>query len=88
MGGASTLFKDGKPIGGTFTAMAGEIVYIGHFGVDCAKEPVPWRYYIEGRAEFDRYAAGFRKRFPFIGNTPIRFRLFATTMFGEPYTLE
>lgn len=82
------LFKDGKPIGGTFSAGAGEIVYLGHFSLDCKKEPIPWRYYIDGRKEFEGYVSGFKKAFPFVKDKPVQFRLFSTTMFGEPYALE
>ncbi len=72
---------------GTFTVAAGEFVYIGHFGLDCSAEPIPWRYYIEGADEFDRYIEGFRERFPFIGDVPVQFRLFDTTLFGSEYSL-
>jgi hypothetical protein len=87
-GGESQLFKDGEPIGGTFSVQPGEIVYIGHFGLDCAKEPIPWRYYIEGKSEFEAYVNGFHEEFPYAGNVPVQFRLFSTTMFGQDYSLE
>ena len=73
--------------GGSFTVAAGEFVYIGHFGLDCTAQPMLWRYYIEGKDEFERYAAGFRERFPFVGDTPVQFRLFDTTLFGSEYSL-
>jgi hypothetical protein len=72
---------------GTFTVAPGEFVYIGHFGLDCSSEPIPWRYYIEGADEFDHYIEGFRERFPFVGNVPVQFRLFETTLFGTEYSL-
>ena len=81
------LVPDGKPAGGSFEVAAGEIVYIGHFALDCTKEPIPWRYYINGSRDFERYVAGFRKVFPFTKDVPVRYRLFETTRFGEPYTL-
>ena len=31
----STLFKSNTPVGGEFNVSAGEVVYIGHFGLDC-----------------------------------------------------
>ena len=34
-GSKDNLIKDGKPVGGTFTVNPGEIVYVGHFGLDC-----------------------------------------------------
>jgi hypothetical protein len=86
-GDRSTLIKDGKAVGGSFSVAPGEIVYIGHFGVDCAGEPILWRTYVEGRQEFDRYVLGFHKRFPFTKDTPVMFRLFATDIFGKPYDL-
>ena len=86
-GDRSTLIRDGKAVGGTFSVAPGEIVYIGHFGVDCSGEPMLWRYYVEGRQEFDRYVLGFHERFPFTKDTPVVFRLFATDVFGKPYDL-
>jgi hypothetical protein len=50
---------DKRPVGRTFTGGAGEIVYIGHFGHDCAKEPILWRYYTEGKKDLERYVAVF-----------------------------
>ncbi len=83
----SKLIVDGKPVGGSFTVGAGEIVYIGHFGVDCHGEPTPWRFYVDGKAEFARYADGVHKRFPFTSEVPVTFRLFQTKDFGQPYEL-
>jgi hypothetical protein len=88
IGNTSNLFDDSKPVGGTFSVSKGEIVYIGHFSLDCAEEPIPWRFYIEGQEEFDKYVAEFKERFPYVGDTPVRFRLFATTMFGLDYSLD
>jgi len=88
LGTLSNLTENDRPTGGTFSVATGEIVYIGHFSLDCAMEPIPWRYYIDGREEFDRWSATFRERFPFVGDAPVQFRLFSTTMFGEPYTLD
>jgi hypothetical protein len=86
-GTVAELFQDNQPTGGTFTVSAGEMVYIGHFKLDCSQEPIPWRYYIEGRSEYHRYVEGVRKRLPFLGDTPLQFRLFSTTRFGMPYSL-
>lgn len=86
-GDLTTLLKNKKPVGGSFSAGPGEIVYIGHFGLDCAKEAIPWRYYIEGNEDFERYVAGFHKKYPFTKDIPVLFRLFSTTMFGEAYSL-
>jgi hypothetical protein len=87
IGSRDNLIQDGKPIGGTFTVNPGEIVYIGHFGLDCGAEPFLWRYYIDGRDEFEKYVDGFRQKFPFVKLTPVQFRLFSTPMLGRPYVL-
>jgi hypothetical protein len=86
-GTVAQLFEGGQPTGGTFTVSAGEMVYIGHFSLDCSQEPIPWRYYIEGRDEYRQYVEDVRKRLPFTGDTPLLFRLFSTTRFGMPYSL-
>jgi hypothetical protein len=51
----SKLLNDGKSLGGTFMVNAGEAVYLGHFYLDCHKQPILWRYYPEGRAGFNGY---------------------------------
>jgi len=81
-GSKENLIKDGKPIGGTFTVKPGEIVYVGHFGLDCGAEPFLWRYFIDGREQFEKYIAGFREKYPFVKETPVQYRLFSTKMFG------
>jgi len=87
-GSKDNLIKDGKPLGGSFTVNPGEIVYIGHFGLDCGAEPFLWRYYIDGRKEFERYIKGFRQKYPFVKKVPVHFRLFSTQMFGNPFSLQ
>lgn len=87
-GSKDTLIKDGKPVGGTFTVNPGEIVYVGHFGLDCGAEPFLWRNYIEGRDDFEKYIDGFREKFPFVKHVPVQYRLFSTQLFGNPYTLK
>jgi len=87
-GSKETLVKDGKPVGGSFTVNPGEIVYVGHFGLDCGAEPFLWRYYIDGREEFERYIAGFREKYSFVKNVPVQFRLFSTAILGGPYSLQ
>jgi hypothetical protein len=85
---AAGLLPGGKPVGGTFSIAAGEIVYVGSFGLDCAIEPMPWRYYKADRAVFEKFVADFRKAFPGSARVPVVFRLFETGMFGERYGLE
>jgi hypothetical protein len=84
---SSKLIVDGKPVAGSFALAAGEVVYIGHFGVDCHGEPTPWRFYIDGNQEFARYVDGFHKRFPFAKDVAVTYRLFKTEHFGQPYDL-
>ena len=86
-GSKDNLIKDGKPLGGSFTVNPGEIVYVGHFGLDCMAEPFLWRYYIDGRKDFERYVKGFREKYPFVKKVPVQFRLFSTKMFGNSFSL-
>ncbi len=87
-GDKDNLVKDSKPIGGSFNVNPGEIVYLGHFGLDCAAEPFLWRYYIEGRDDFERYIEGFREQYPFVREIPVQYRLFTSQMFGNSYSLQ
>ena len=82
--GKSVLFENGQPIGGSFTVMAGEFVYVGHFSLDCAQEAIPWRYYLADQAEFDSFTKGVREYYPFVGDIYIIYRPFETEMFGGP----
>jgi hypothetical protein len=88
IGSKDNLIKDGKPLGGTFNVNPSEIVYIGHFGLDCGAEPFLWRNYIDGREEFEKYVEGFRKKYPFAKNVPVQFRLFSTQLLGNPFSLQ
>jgi len=77
------LFENGRPVGGTFKVNAGEIVYIGDFGLDCiGNKPIPWRYYIQ-KEDFESYVTGFKERYKFIGDKQIIYRLFQTDKFGQ-----
>lgn len=84
----SRLFRDGKPLGGTFEVAAGEVVYIGHFGLDCAQEPILWRYYLENRRDFNDYLAGYRREYPYLKLDDVRYRLFSTDEFGYEFRLQ
>jgi hypothetical protein len=88
LGTRENLIKDGKPTGGTFTVNSGEVVYVGHFGLDCGAEPFLWRSYVDGQSEFERYIDGFRSKFPFAKQLPAHYRLFSTELFGRPFTLK
>jgi hypothetical protein len=87
-GSKDNLIKDGKPVGGTFTVNPGEIVYVGHFGLDCGAEPFLWRSYIDGQESFVKYIGGFRQKFPFLKQVPAQYRLFSTQFFGNPFVLK
>ena len=76
------LFENGKPVGGTFKVNAGEIVYIGEFGLDCAYEPIPWRYYIL-KEDFGDYVDGLKEKYKFIDDKEVDYRLFQTNKFGQ-----
>ena len=85
--GRARLFEGGKPIGGTFTVKAGELVYIGHFGLDCYKEPTIWRYYPGGREGFEHYKQMVKEQYPFLDVRHMQFRLFQTSHLGRDYVL-
>jgi hypothetical protein len=87
-GSKDNLIKDGKPVGGTFRVNPGEIVYVGHFGLDCGAEPFLWRSYIDGQEDFEKYIDGFRQKFPFVKQVPAQYRLFSTRLFGYPFVLK
>jgi hypothetical protein len=85
--GRSQLVGDGKTLGGSFTAKAGESVYIGEFFLECTGKPTLWRYYEEDRDSFRRKMAAVRRRYPFLDVDKVQFRLFSTKIFGRPYDL-
>ena len=85
--GRARLFREGTPIGGTFTVYAGELVYIGHFGLDCYKEPTIWRYYPAGHDGFESYKQVIKKQYPFLHVDDLQFRLFKTSTLGRSYEL-
>lgn len=77
------LFENGKLAAGSFKVNAGEIVYIGDFGLDCVgDEPIPWRYYIQ-KEDFESHVAGFKEKYKFIGDKQVIYRLFRTNEFGQ-----
>ena len=77
------LIKDGKPLGGSFKAGAGETVYIGHFFLSCHAGPVLWRYYWDGPDPFEKYLGEIKEKYPFLDLSKVQFRLFRTTQFGN-----
>jgi hypothetical protein len=85
----SILLKDGKALGGTFKAETGEVIYIGHFYLDCAlKQPVIWRYYADGQDAFNDYLKKIKNEFPNLDTDHVVYRLFDTTEYGRPYLLQ
>ncbi len=85
---ANKLLVNNEPKGGTFNIEAGEVVYIGHFFLDCYKEPIPWRYYPEGKEAFNSYVKSIKNEYPYLEKADIRFRILNTTIFGNPYELQ
>ena len=83
----SHLTKEGKALAGSFEVGAGEIVYIGHFFLDCSRQPIPWRYYLENRDIFEKYKGHIKKRWPMIDAERTEFRLFRTKDFGNEFIL-
>ncbi len=82
------LITDGVPNGGTFTVKAGEVSYIGHFFIDCYKEPIPWRFYPEGKEAFNSYVNSIKKQYVYLQDADISFNILNTTVFGAPYELQ
>jgi hypothetical protein len=83
----SDLIKDGRSKAGTFTVSAGEVVYVGHFFLDCAQDPVPWRFYPSDRGDFTQFLSDIKKEFEAIDVEKVKFRLFDTTTMGNPFAL-
>jgi len=83
----NNLYKDGKPIGGSFIVKPNETVFIGNFYLDCAHEPTLWRYYPDGRVGFDKQIKEYKNSFPFLDLSDVKFRLFKTKEFGRDFEL-
>lgn len=83
----SKLLQGGQPLGGKFTVAAGEVVYLGHFYLDCYQQPTLWRYYPEGREGFKEYLASVKRMYPALDVEKVTFRLFQTKEFGRDYKL-
>jgi hypothetical protein len=83
----SDLIKEGKSKAGSFAVSAGEVVYIGHFFLDCAQDPTPWRYYPSDKGDFNQFLSGIKKEFDALDVEKVKFRLFETTTMGNPFTL-
>jgi len=79
--------SDLLPDKGSFTVSGSEVVYIGHFHIDCAASPILWRYYIETDDEFQSYVKSFKKHYPFLDTENVQYRLFKTRSFGRNFQL-
>lgn len=86
--GRAQLLKDGRPEGGSFNVDPGEIVYIGHFYLDCYYEPTLWRYYLEGHDSYNVYLAETKGKYPYLDLSKAQYRLFKTKFFGHDYELK
>lgn len=83
----SHLFESGNPKGGSFEISAGEVVYIGHFGLDCTFRPMMWRYYAENKDSFLEFVASYKPHYPFLQLDEVQYRLFKTKEFGYDFHL-
>jgi len=81
------LIENGKPKAGSFQVKTGEMVYIGHFFLDCHEQPMIWRYYAEGRDGFASHMAQVKQKYPFIDPSKVTYRLFRTSTMGRDYEL-
>lgn len=81
------LIKDGKSTAGDFNVAAGELIYIGHFFVDCVRDPIPWRFYPGSADDFRQYLEGVSKEFEALPTDQVKFRLLNTKTLGEPFSL-
>jgi hypothetical protein len=81
--GRSTLAQLGPDRGGSFTASAGETVYVGNFYLACANgSPILWREYTP-REQLPKHLAEFKSQYPFLDLDDVQFRLFRTKEFGR-----
>lgn len=83
----SRLIAGDQVLGGSFTADAGEQVYVGNFWIDCKYAPIVWRYYTEGQDSFTKHMALFAQDYPFVDPQKVQYRLFKTNQFGLDYQL-
>ncbi len=79
------LYKDGKPVGGTFIVKPNETVFIGNFYLDCTYGPTLWRYHSNGKEAFEEQVKQYQNSFPFLDLSEVKFRLFKTNEFGNDY---
>jgi hypothetical protein len=85
--GRSKLFRNNEVLSGTFDVKAGEIVYIGHFGLDCFKEPRIWRYYPQDHEDFDKYRKLVKNKYSYLDVDAMQYRLLKTSSIGINHEL-
>lgn len=81
------LFEANTPKGGTFEVEADEVVYLGHFGLDCASQPMMWRFYVETKKDFHAFVKSYQSHYPYLDLTNVQYRLFKTKLFGRDFSL-
>ena len=86
-GDRGTLISEGKSKAGSFSVAPGEVVYIGHFALDCANAPMPWRYYPEDRPAFAKYLEAVAREYTGLPIERAKFRLFETNVMGNSFSL-
>ena len=84
----SESIVDSRSKFGSFTVSAGEFVYIGNFAVDCYKDPIPWRYYTQGKKDFTNHLSQYKAKYPALPVESVVYRLFSTSALGEAYELK
>jgi len=85
--GREQLVNGNEYHGGTFDVGAGEIVYIGNMFLDCYYSPVPWRYYVEGKKNYETQVKQYKSKFEFLKDKKIIYRLLDTKNYGSKYSL-
>ena len=87
--GRRKLIQDDKPLAGSFKVGRGELVYVGHFGLECVNgQPTIWRYYVEGREGFQHYlTTRVKAKYPFLDTEKAQYKLFRTSVIGRDYEL-
>lgn len=84
----SHLLPNEKASAGSFKVAAGETVYIGNFALDCFQDPVLWRYYTQGKDDFQKQLTEYKSKYPFLDTSAVQYRLFETSVIGRAYELK
>ena len=83
---ASTVENGRSRLGG-FSVAPGEVVYLGNFAVDCYRDPIPWRYFTQGKADFAKHVEQYVSKYPSLKPESVVYRLFETKELGVSYEL-